>query len=1005
MTMESLNQFARIWGDWVITSSWQVAALVVLVGVVAVFSRRLSARFRYALWLLVLVRIALPPSVGAPWSLGRWAVGPVWEKAQGFGETGGFRIADFGLQIADSKIPIGNPGLGDKEPESEGSGVDDAGQEKMQTRGEIGGSAKPSARSSARPNGRIVSADASAWFFLVWAGGVGAFLGFVILRYLHLVRGLRRAKTVDEGPLAVMVERLALELGRRSAPTLLLSDEIASPFLFGVFRPRIVLPATLPDALSTDEMRNVLLHELSHWKRGDLWAGWGQVVAEALFWFHPFMWLAGARISHERECACDEAVLAHGACPAKPYGESLLKVLLAARGRSQAALGFLGIFERNTRLQNRLEDIMNQETRTHRFGVWSWIAIAALAALLLPMGTVQRAWAKGEKATPLEASVRDLVERFFSAVADGDKEAVADCAAPSARNAIVQEALGKPLDDGQQALLGKLTIDRIVLNGDFALAVTSSFKSPDPGAKRGLKVCHIRLERHEGRWLIDKVQNGPADQIKGRIREFEDWARRQSGGAAPAQSIAAQASAERKASSLPASAAPASDDAAWMEKLTENQRLFVEWTNRQFDRFLDRRDFSAWPEREYAELEDKALRILGGPQNREYYETINTLGAMRTKKAVAPLLAIATDRVGQDCRDNWMAGRALGMIGDKSAVPDLIHLIYHTNTNTHFWAQISLVRLTGQNFGYDWMKWGEWWNGQGGQPPFKPDKIRWWDDPKFDEASTAEALAKADDEFVGRIKGRAQGDDKARGADASTSATASAPAEKGVSQGEPPLIVETSPKVGATEVDPSLKEITVTFDRDMSRGGWSWTGGGPDYPPIPEGQKPSYRGKRTCVLPVKLEPGHYYRVGINSKSHRNFRSADGVPARPSAIYFTTKGAAPELVQKTQKPTVVKMEPANGAKDVHPNLRELRVTFSVPMGGGCSWCGGGEDFPEIPEGQRAHWSDDHKTAILPVKLKPNWDYRLGLNSPSFKNFQSEGGVPLDPVGYSFSTRVE
>src|SRR3954451_12762436 len=78
-----------------------------------------------------------------------------------------------------------------------------------------------------------------------------------------------------------------------------------------------------------------------------------------------------------------------------------------------------------------------------------------------------------------------------------------------------------------------------------------------------------------------------------------------------------------------------------------------------------------------------------------------------------------------------------------------------------------------------------------------------------------------------------------------------------------PRIVATSPVIGANDVDPSLKEITVTFDRDMA-GGFSWTGSGPEYP---GSGKPAWKDKRTCALPVKLDSGHYYRVGINSQSH------------------------------------------------------------------------------------------------------------------------------------------
>ena len=104
---------------------------------------------------------------------------------------------------------------------------------------------------------------------------------------------------------------------------------------------------------------------------------------------------------------------------------------------------------------------------------------------------------------------------------------------------------------------------------------------------------------------------------------------------------------------------------------------------------------------------------------------------------------------------------------------------------------------------------------------------------------------------------------------------------------EPPKILFTKPADGATDVDPGLPEITVTFDQEMGEG-FSWTGGGPEYPSTPAGAQVQWRGKRTCVLPVKLEPGHHYRVGINSPSFRNFRSATGDSVSPSSINFTTR---------------------------------------------------------------------------------------------------------------------
>ncbi len=218
-----------------------------------------------------------------------------------------------------------------------------------------------------------------------------------------------------------------------------------------------------------------------------------------------------------------------------------------------------------------------------------------------------------------------------------------------------------------------------------------------------------------------------------------------------------------------------------------------------------------------------------------------------------------------------------------------------------------------------------------------------------------------------------------------------------------PQIVSCTPTRGATDVDPALKEITVTFNQDMEEG-MSWTGGGPEFPKIPEGKQGHWRDKRTCVLPVKLQPGHHYRVGINSPSYRNFRSPSGVPAMTSAIWFTTSGTptAEDSKSQSQAPKVVTAKPPLGAQDVSPDLKELRVTFNVPMEEGFSWTGGGPQDPTIPEGKKPFWTEDHKTCVLPVELKPNTEYRLGLNSRSFKNFRSADGVPLAPVVYTFKT---
>ena len=212
-----------------------------------------------------------------------------------------------------------------------------------------------------------------------------------------------------------------------------------------------------------------------------------------------------------------------------------------------------------------------------------------------------------------------------------------------------------------------------------------------------------------------------------------------------------------------------------------------------------------------------------------------------------------------------------------------------------------------------------------------------------------------------------------------------------------PQIVKTIPLIGAKDVEPTLKEIVIVFDRDMGPG-FSWTGGGEQFPKTTGGA--FWRDSRTCVLPVALEPGKSYRFGINAPSYKNFRSKEGVPVEPVPFEFITSGTPLPGSAQIVVPKVISMNPQNGAQNISPSLSELRVTFDQEMGGGFSWTGGGPNYPEITG--RPYWTEDKKTCVLPIKIKPNWTYRLGLNSVSFKNFQSSNGVSLEPVVYTFTT---
>ncbi|MFZ2641028.1 MAG: S41 family peptidase [Verrucomicrobiia bacterium] len=114
-----------------------------------------------------------------------------------------------------------------------------------------------------------------------------------------------------------------------------------------------------------------------------------------------------------------------------------------------------------------------------------------------------------------------------------------------------------------------------------------------------------------------------------------------------------------------------------------------------------------------------------------------------------------------------------------------------------------------------------------------------------------------------------------------------------------PQVTATQPVNDATDVSADLKDIVVSFDQDMDRGGASFTGGGSEFPKLRG--KPFWRNARECVLPVELEPGHPYVVGINSVRHTNFRSAGGVPVQPLVLRFTTRAATSGVLPAVASP--------------------------------------------------------------------------------------------------------
>ncbi|MBN1555773.1 MAG: tetratricopeptide repeat protein [Phycisphaerae bacterium] len=125
-------------------------------------------------------------------------------------------------------------------------------------------------------------------------------------------------------------------------------------------------------------------------------------------------------------------------------------------------------------------------------------------------------------------------------------------------------------------------------------------------------------------------------------------------------------------------------------------------------------------------------------------------------------------------------------------------------------------------------------------------------------------------------------------------------------------MISTVPVAFSDDVDPRLSKITVTFDQPMMDQSWSWTGGGQTYPKT-TGKIHYDKERKTCTLPVKLQAGKVYWVGINSPSYRHFQTIAGIPAKRHVILFATKS-------KDGKPTPIPEDYLREAKRINGRRR-------------------------------------------------------------------------------------
>jgi beta-lactamase regulating signal transducer with metallopeptidase domain len=327
---------ASTFGVWLLRTSLESSVLIALVFTLRfALRRRLAPRWQYALWLLVVLRLALPVVPASPTSV--------------------FNLVSWRPRV------LAAPAM-----------------------------APPSATSAPAPAAIVVPVlivpaasgglDWRLLLFGVWAAVAALLLVRLGLRSYRLTSRVCRQRPVTRPDVVDLLEDCKQALGVHIPINVVQSAEVATPALLGFLRPRLLLPERLLETFDGEALRLLFLHELAHVKRRDILVNWLATLVHVLHWFNPLVALAMARMRADRELATDSLVLSdRGEAHNRSYGETLIRLVEFAAAPSLLP-GTVGVLEDKAELRRRVTMIATHKAGAYRRSLLAAGVLLALAA-------------------------------------------------------------------------------------------------------------------------------------------------------------------------------------------------------------------------------------------------------------------------------------------------------------------------------------------------------------------------------------------------------------------------------------------------------------------------------------------------------------------------------------------------------------------------------------------------------------------------------------------------
>ena len=224
------------------------------------------------------------------------------------------------------------------------------------------------------------AATTVGWWSWLWLAGCLTVIAWLVLSQCLLWRRILRNGVAAPEHLQEMAASCLRQAGVSRRVDLRMVPELATPAVFGVWRPCLLLPLNIEENHSPTESRGILLHEVQHIRSHDALWTWAGLLLCALHWFNPLAWLCLRRFRADRELMCDERTL-RLLTPMQrtAYARALIKTWENVSQRQPALL--TPFLRRNSATYHRILMSLQPHKTTSRIA--HFLALALVPALSL----------------------------------------------------------------------------------------------------------------------------------------------------------------------------------------------------------------------------------------------------------------------------------------------------------------------------------------------------------------------------------------------------------------------------------------------------------------------------------------------------------------------------------------------------------------------------------------------------------------------------------------------